>query len=343
MPTRPLRLATYNVEWMNALFDDQGRLLIDHEPSARYQTTRADQINALGQVFAALDADGVMMIEAPDTSLHRSTVTALESFARHFKLRARRAITGFPSDTEQEIAFLYDPGRLTVHHDPQSTADTPRFDQKWHFDQTGHAEIPGNGFAHTVTFSKPPLELLVQTQSRRLRLIGVHAKSKAPHGRVSADEFRRISINNRRKQLAECHWLRARAMDHLTAHDSLIVMGDFNDGPGIDKYERIFGQSGVEIVLGLNDPPERQLTDPNALMALYPGLHPTSARFWLAPRQCYFEALLDFIMLSPDLATLGPRWHIWHPFNDPKIVAIPGLSAAIVTASDHFPVTLDLP
>jgi endonuclease/exonuclease/phosphatase family metal-dependent hydrolase len=132
-------------------------------------------------------------------------------------------------------------------------------------------------------------------------------------------------------------------MDHLTAHDSLIVMGDFNDGPGIDQYERIFGQSGVEIVLGLNDPPERQLTDPNALMALYPGLHPTSARFWLAPRQCYFEALLDFIMLSPDLAALGPRWHIWHPFNDPKIAAIPGLSAAILTASDHFPVTLELP
>ena len=331
-----LRLASYNVEWMNALFDDAGKLAIDAEPSARYQTTRAAQIAALGTVFTALNADGIMVIEAPDTSPRRSTVAALETFARHFNLRARRAITGFPSGTEQEIAFLYDPDALTVRHDPQGSADTPRFDQTW------HADINADGLPESVTFSKPPLELRVQTKTRTLRLIGVHAKSKAPHGRVSEAAFRRISINNRRKQLAECHWLRARALDHLKAHDSLIIMGDFNDGPGIDQYERIFGQSGVEVVLGLIDPPDLHLTDPNALMALQPGLHPTSARFWLAPRQCYFEALLDFIMLSPELAATAPHWHIWHPFNDPKITATPGLSTAILTASDHFPVTLDL-
>ena len=337
MPRRPLRLATYNVEWMNALFDDAGTLLSDAEPSARYQIPRAAQIAALGEVFTALDADGVMVIEAPDTSPRRSTVTALETFARHFNLRARKAIIGFPSATEQEIAFLYDPDQMHVHHDPQGTATTPRFDQTW------HADINADGALEPVTFSKPPLELTVQTQNRTLHLIGVHAKSKAPHGRVSAAAFARISTENRRKQLAECQWLRARSMGHLSAGHSLIVMGDFNDGPGIDQYERIFGQSGVEIVLGLTAPPKLQLTDPNALMALQPGLHPTSARFWLAPRNCYFEALLDYIMLSPDLAASNPDWHIWHPFNDPKITATPGLSPAILTASDHFPVTLTLP
>jgi hypothetical protein len=30
-----LRLATYNVEWFNALFDDDGDLLADDAPSAR--------------------------------------------------------------------------------------------------------------------------------------------------------------------------------------------------------------------------------------------------------------------------------------------------------------------
>lgn len=326
-----MRLATYNVEWMNALFDDQGRLLMDRELSARYATTRADQIAALGQVFTALDADGVMVIEAPDTSPSRSTVTALEGFARHFNLRARKAIIGFPSATEQEIAFLYDPDTVTVRHDPQ----LPRFDRPWVADLDGHPT--------PVTFSKPPLELLVQTATRALRVIGVHAKSKAPHGRVSAEAFGRISIENRRKQLAECIWLRARALHHLDARDSLIIMGDFNDGPGIDPYEKTFGQSGIEVVLGPPTPRDRHLTDPNAQMVLQPGLHPTSARFWLAPRKCYFEAMLDFIMLSPDLAASQPDWHIWHPFNDPKITGTPGLSQAILTASDHFPVTLDLP
>ena len=46
-----LRLASYNVEWFNALFDDRGRLLEDRELSARYQTARADQLAALGIVF----------------------------------------------------------------------------------------------------------------------------------------------------------------------------------------------------------------------------------------------------------------------------------------------------
>ena len=337
MPGPALRLATYNVEWMNALFDDAGHLLIDNSLSARYQITRAAQIAALGTVFRALDADGVMVIEAPDTSQRRRTVTALETFARHFHLRARKAVIGFASATEQEIAFLYDPDQLTADHDPQSTPLAPRFDGTWHVD------INGDGIAEPVTFSKPPLELRVQDRHRILRLIGVHAKSKAPHNRPSDAAFTRISIENRRKQLAECHWLRARALAHLDAKDPLIIMGDLNDGPGIDQYERVFGQSGVEVVTGPIHPAALHLTDPNARMALRPGLHPTTARFWLAPRNAYFEALLDFIMLSPDLAARNPDWHIWHPFNDPKVTNTPGLSAAILTASDHFPVTLDLP
>ncbi len=340
-----LRLATYNVEWMNALFDDAGRLLFDRELSARYKVTRSAQLQALGLVFTALDADGVMIIEAPDTSHKRSTVTALEHFARHFGLRCRKAVIGFASDTEQEIAFLYDPDRCQVRHDPQGlpapsrgAPGAPRFDTALRYD------VNEVGMDETVTFSKPPLELAVTADDRKFRLIGVHAKSKAPHGQVSPDEFRRISIDNRRKQLAECHWLRERAVDHLLARDSLVVMGDFNDGPGIDQFERAFGRSGVEVLLGLTDPPARQLTDPHAAMALTlaTGLHPTTARFWLAPKKRYFEALLDFIMVSPDLAAQKPEWRIWHPFNDPKIAEVPDLRDAILTASDHFPVTLDI-
>ncbi|MEO7381597.1 MAG: endonuclease/exonuclease/phosphatase family protein [Paracoccaceae bacterium] len=342
MPPSSLRLASYNVEWMNALFNDAGQMLADYQLSARHQITRAEQLAALGAVFTALDADGILIVEAPDQSAHRSTTRALETFAAHFHLRAIKAVIGFASDTEQEIAFLYDPTRLTVTHDPRGAPATtngatgaPRFDTALRHD------INDDGVDELVIFSKPPLELAVQTASKTLHLIGVHAKSKAPHGRVSPAEFKRISIDNRRKQLAECHWLRARAETHLAAGDNLIVMGDFNDGPGIDEYEQTFGQSGIEVVLGLTAPPAMRLTDPHAMMALSSriSLQPTSARFWLAPAKCYFEALLDFIMVSPNLAAQNPVWRIWHPFNDPQIP--PDLSKAILTASDHFPVTID--
>ncbi|MEY4982072.1 MAG: hypothetical protein RIR62_338 [Pseudomonadota bacterium] len=343
---RGLRLATYNVEWFNALFDDAGRMLDDAGPSARHGVTRDAQLAALRVVFAALDADGIMVIEAPDTGSRRSTVRALERFATSAGLRARQAVTGFASGTEQEIAFLYDPDRITARHDPKGRPGAgrgqdggPRFDGSYRYD------LDADGVSETIRFSKPPLELDLRAAGRALRLIGVHAKSKVPHAVDDPAAFTRISIENRRKQLAQCLWLRERVGAHLAAGDSVIVLGDLNDGPGLDEYEKLFGHSGVEVVLGLDAAPALRLTDPHAAMALAQplGVTPTSARFWLAPERRYFEALIDFIMVSPDLAAEGPQWRIWHPVNDPAVLAVDGLAAAILTASDHFPVTLDLP
>lgn len=337
---RRLRLATWNVEWFNALFDTHDRLKDDARPSARHRVSRAEQAGAIAIVLMALDADGIMVIEAPDTSRsqNRSTVRALEAFARRFELRQSRAVTGFASDTEQEIAFLFDPDRISARHDPRDSPFAPRFDRPH------RADLDGDGLREVLRFSKPPLELDLRFGAHALRLIGVHAKSKSPHGAVSEAEFRRIAIENRRKQLAECLWLRLRVEAHLAASEDLIVMGDFNDGPGLDEFEKLFGHSGVEVVMGLQALPEMRLFDPHADLVLSQrlGLTPTTARFWLAEKKHYFEALLDYIMVSPHLAAKRPAWRIWHPFNDPAAIEAPELREALVQASDHFPVTLEL-
>lgn len=346
MTRRPLRLATYNVEWFNALFDDNGRMLADREPSARYKITRGEQLGALGIVFSALNADAVLVVEAPDTGTRRSSVTALEAFAKAFELRCCRAITGFASDTEQEITLLYDPDKLSVAHDPlgdpagkKGSRDAPRFDSTFRYD------LDTDAAPELIRYSKPPLELAVRTaRGKMLRLIGVHMKSKAPHGVIGA-EFVRQSIENRRKHLAQCIWLRERVESHLDAGDDLVVLGDFNDGPGLDEYEKLFGHSGTEVVMGLDAQPERRMFDPHACMALGNpmGLSPSTARFWHGPQKRYFEALLDFIMVSPGLAALPPVWRIWHPWDDPACLETPELHQALLQASDHFPVTIDLP
>ena len=38
-----MRIATYNIEWFDALFDRHANSLIDHNWSSRYNVTRADQ------------------------------------------------------------------------------------------------------------------------------------------------------------------------------------------------------------------------------------------------------------------------------------------------------------
>ncbi len=341
-----LRLATYNVEWFTQLFDDNNRLVADREWSARYKVTRAEQAEALGIVFTAMDADAVMVIEAPNQGSRRDTVRQLEAFAKAFDLRTSRAILGFTSETEQEIALLYDPDRVRVRHDPRGEPSAhgdrpkaPRFDSVLHFD------IDVDARPEPIRFSKPPLELEMVADGRTLRLIGIHAKSKNPSAGRTPQEMTRIAIQNRRKQLAECVWVRRRVDEHLAAGDSVIVMGDFNDGPGLDEYEQLFGHSGVEIVLGLDCAPEARLFDPHAAMALSKkgGLQPTSSRFWLQPQERYFEALLDYIMVSADLAALKPKWRIWHPLNDPGCLKVSELHDALLAASDHFPVTLQFP
>ncbi|WP_089270938.1 endonuclease/exonuclease/phosphatase family protein [Puniceibacterium sediminis] len=334
-----MRLATYNVEWFDALFDNAGDLLADDLPSARFDISRMQQIEALAMVFTALQADGVMIIEAPDTSRRRRTVIALETFARTFDLRTRKAVTGFRNNTQQEIAFLYDPDKLKVHHDPLGDA-APRFDKEFNID------LDMDGTGERVTFSKPPLELAMTTAGgRKLRLIGAHLKSKAPHGARNRDEVMRLSITNRRKQLAQAIWLRARIAEHLDRRESLIVMGDLNDGPGLDEYEDLFGRSSVEIILGdgLEDVRHR-LYDPHAAEALTQkiGAHPSTARFFILPDNRYLSALLDYIMVSPDLRALAPKWRIWHPFDDPDCWEDEALRDALLTASDHFPVTIDI-
>lgn len=341
-----MRLATYNVEWFNSLFDDDAALIDNNSWSGRHNVTKAAQIAALAAVFQAMDADGIMVVEAPDTSRHRDGALALENFAKRFGLRTSKALIGFNNDTQQEIAFLYDPDVLTARHDPlgaetgkKGGRDAPRFDSVFRLD------LDIDATEDLISFSKPPLEVALETNSgAKLRLIGAHLKSKAPHGARNKKDATRISIANRRKQLAQCIWLRARVEQHLAAGESLIVLGDFNDGPGLDEYEKLFGRSGVEIVLGHTEDPDTQLFDPHAQSALSQriGARVATSRFYVSHEKRYLNALLDYIMVSPDLNARHPRWHIWHPFDDPACWGQDDLRQALLTASDHFPVTLDI-
>ncbi|MBU2962716.1 endonuclease/exonuclease/phosphatase family protein [Citreicella sp. C3M06] len=329
-----MRLASYNVEWFDALFDDSGALLEDGW-SARYGVTRIRQAEALGIVFTAMDADAIMVIEAPDTNTRRDTARALSSFVEAFNLRTTGVLTGFINSTQQEIALLYDPAVLSVRHAPMDSPDAPRFDGVLRIDLDIDAK------AEDVTFSKPPLEVEVVTASgQRFRLIGAHLKSKAPHGAKGHDQVMRLSISNRRKQLAQAIWLRRRVDALLAAGEEVVVMGDLNDGPGLDEYEHLFGRSSVEIVLGQG---AGALRDPNAVEALRPGLapQPTSARFYMEDTGRYMQFMLDYVMVSSGLAE-GAQWRIWHPFDDAVCWRDADLCAALLDASDHFPVTVDL-
>jgi endonuclease/exonuclease/phosphatase family metal-dependent hydrolase len=123
---------------------------------------------------------------------------------------------------------------------------------------------------------------------------------------------------------------------------ALIVAGDLNDGPGLDDYERLFGRSGVEIVMG--GPAGTALRSPCRDRALQSRIaaQPTTARFFIAHEERWLAALLDYIMVSPPCAprrgagASGIRSTTRLCWSDTE------LRDALLDASDHFPVTLDL-
>lgn len=235
-----MRIATWNIEWFTHLFGDDNRLIADDGPSGREGVTRAAQAAAVAAVLAALDADAVLVVEAPDEGRRRSCTAALEGLAAHFGLRCRRALTGFVSASQQELALLYDPAALTPVHDPRGeptgkrgAAGAPRFDGAF------RVALEDGGPTRVVTFARPPLEILAETAGGRLfRMIGVHVKSKAPHAAKSPEQIPAVARENRRIQQGQCRWLRLRIEEHLAAGEPLVVLGDFNDGPGSTMASR---------------------------------------------------------------------------------------------------------
>ena len=351
--TERLRIATWNVCWFAGLFDDENQLLADNRWSAMHDVPRSRQAAAIASVLRRVDADIFAIVEAPDTGSKSDCVAALEGFSRTFGFRQTRAVTGFQSETEQEIALLYDPHRVSAEHQPvgqlldladaeQGLMDkiAPRFDSVYPLD------LDGDGSIDLHRFSKPPLETVItlRDDGTAFRMIAVHAKSKAPHGAESPEEVFRISLLNRRKQLAQCAWLRSRVEEHLDLGDDIIALGDFNDGPGMDRYERIFGRSGVEIVMGDVGEPDRILRNPFARRGKPPyGARPSTARFYDREKKSFMNALIDFIMISPEFAErTRPKWRIWHPFDDKECFVDAAFRQDLLDASDHFPVSVDL-
>ncbi|KIC34903.1 endonuclease/exonuclease/phosphatase family protein [Leisingera sp. ANG-S5] len=328
-----MRLATYNIEWFAYLFDKDDKLMLDAKPSGVHGVDRYTQGRAIAHVLQRIDADAIMVVEAPNTGRSQRTTRALENFAAEAGLRAREAVSGFPNDTHQEIALLYDPDVLDAVHDARSSPAAPRFDGVFEIDLDVDERLD------QVAFSKPPLELAVTTKGgTALRLIGAHLKSKAPHGARTPEAITAAAIANRRKQLAQAIWLHRRVEEHAAAGEHVMVLGDLNDGPGLDQYEQLFGQSSVEIVMGdlLHDPHAQSLLQPR------PDIPPSTSRFYNAETKRFTRALLDYVMISQSLMGLRPQWRIWHPFEDGECYADAEMRQALLDASDHFPVTLDI-
>lgn len=329
-----MRLMSYNIEW----FDD----CFEHDNSMKTTPEAQTKLDAIASVLATINPDIVGVTEGPNTTTttgQRDTVAALEGFAEAKGLRQSKAMMGFPSPGRQEIAVLYDPAFCDVEHDPGGRAGhrtNPPFNESF------QADSDGDGIREIYKHYRPPLEAKVTRLDGQptFWMIVVHAKSKGIFSAMDRVHFERTSDRNRRKLFAECTSIRLRVDEWLEDDRPVVVLGDVNDGPGFDYFERRFGRSAVELILG-------DVFDLDGMLR-YPIGRPKFGRFGWEPSTARFtdrftgdkvNALIDHIMVSRHIMpSPGTSALVWNPFQLEQ--AKPHRSA-LLDASDHFPVTLD--
>lgn len=330
-----IRICSYNVEWFNRLFNKNNTLKTGAKEQKR--------LGAIRDVLQTVRADLIGVVEAPNTSRDgtESTVLRLETFAAWAGLPAGKALTGVISGGYQELAVLYDPNKFTVTHQPggrKGGVFNPPFNEEFRFD-TDEDRIK-----EVYKFYRPPLEARVQITGAdsEFQLMVVHPKSKGIFDEMDRAHWERESVRNRLKLFAECTWIRRRVDEWLKENKRVVVMGDLNDGPGMDFYEARYGRSAVEIVMGDLFSPGRILRNHGgAPKWTARGWSPASARYKDRFTEDYVNVLIDYILVSKDIEPVpGDRAHrIWNPGENEEAKAI---RTALRAASDHYPVTLDL-
>jgi len=334
-----IKVCTYNVEWFDHLFDNQNQV-ISFQPENTKNKKLKKQFDGLGTIFQTIDADIYGIVEAPNTTVstgNQSSITKLKNFLQHFNLNKYEIITGIISAGSQELALIYDKNKFDVHHSKggSNTKKNPPFDKIFEFDSEG------DGIKEIYKFYRPPLEVeITEKQSgKNFYIILAHTKSKGIFSAVDMVRWEKENQRNRRKLFAECSWIRRRVDDWLNKNRELIVMGDMNDGPGMDYYEAQFGRSAVEIIMG-------DIFEPDKILRNYCGRpkwgkygwEPSSTRFKDRFTESYINAWIDHILMSPGLNYTNGSYKIWNPYHLDEAKPI---KTSLLDASDHFPVSVE--
>ena len=315
----PYRIASYNIENMRNLFQ-KGAFV----PEMR---NRAD---AIGRVIQSAAPDILGVVEADDKPAHH----------RHFLDEAGLSSKGYSfiksehKRSRQDLLFYYRPP-----FEPVAVDTHIDFYKQWIED------IDSDGIEEVCKFERKPLEVRFRhTESKvELLVILIAVKSKGVFTVSDLVTHQHLALANRKRQYAQAKKLRER-MDELIVSEPdlpVIVLGDFNDEPGLDSVERMLGVSALETMMGSVFEPEKIFHNALAHMCKAPAL---KRELWtteypdlIVQNLQKHKGWLDHILVSPNML---------RPDCAARIVPASGRVAEKTedarAASDHFMVYCDI-
>ncbi len=273
----PVKLVTWNMEWMNDLFTaGSGPAAFradDAVPQHNKEATVRRRRDDLSGVLNELEADIVVVIEGPNRT---------EELQLFFDTDVDGEWMTYVQATKGQTQNIGIAARMDTRkfqHPPIEPIDTvvvPAFDYFL-------IDVDDDGVEERYKFERRPLYtgVLLGTGSE-FRILGLHLKSKGIFDAYEWSKWWQVADANRRKLLAQATQLRMKFIDpYLSSPETknipLVVCGDINDGPGLDASEkRLFG-SAIERLMGLVWFP--QLCLRNALFEALKSEDQTKLRF----------------------------------------------------------------
>lgn len=220
----------YNVKWMADLFE-----------GGVAKPDTVTRVQAIADVIKRVNPSVLALTEAANDP------AANQGF-----------IAAFLPDSGYKLAAGQSRGRqdVVVYHRPRF--EVISIDDSYGYYDAWTDDVDQDGVEERLRWERRPLEVVfrVGASGPKFRLIVVHTKSKGIFDVTDLAGFQSISLGNRKKLVAQATKLRTRIDKLLRDGESLIVLGDFNDGPGMDAFERVLGGSFVENVMGSVFEPE---------------------------------------------------------------------------------------
>jgi endonuclease/exonuclease/phosphatase family metal-dependent hydrolase len=339
---RVLRVCSLNAERMNDWFSTDARRAAFLREFARdgHVNDVARTAGRLAAMVRAIDPDTLAVQEAP------SRREELVLFVREYLADAYDV---FLADTggQQRLALLLKRGAVDAAQ-PAPAAEIAGLVGEW------DADIDGDGSLDRYTFARTPLVVDLLLDGRRLRIVVAHMKSNfINNGRdlwerqETRGGYIRAALTNRRRITSEGMRIR-RWLDERLARDpeaAMVVLGDLNDGPGLDYFEELYLAHNVtDVVIGSAFSPELELRHAQHDV---PAERRYSVQFEdFVPVRQTRRLLLDHILLSPGLTRgsgvrmLEGSGRVCHAEYDAQ-VANHGARRED-RPSDHRPVAVDL-
>lgn len=326
-----LKIGVYNVEWMRDLFNTDGTPKSTGEAHERSQK--------LASIINKMDLDFLGIVEGPDTLADGSKTASmqLENWVQNYGLNNNyKGVHGIPSRGQQELCALYDSSKIMVDFTPTSSKKN-QFDKPFLVDTTN--KLIKEQYQHY----RPPLELTIRNLlgDEISKVIVAHTKSKGIFSAVDYAKFEQISARDRMRLYAECMSIRLKCDDYIKNGSEVIIMGDINDGIGMDFYENKFSKSAVEILLGDVWHPEK------ILKSVLPkpkwtnsGWKPSSSKYKDRITEDTVNVLIDHVFISTGLSTQNGK--VWNPYQLKDDSDVQEIRNELIKGSDHFPITAEI-